>query len=71
MLLFTRRSTPCVCRMPLQPEEVRGSETLNSFSKMLVEPYKPPEGALDGPSQISELEKEVQELKKRVKELGG
>jgi arsenite-transporting ATPase len=33
-----------VVRVPLLPSEVRGSEKLREFSKMLVTPYAPPAG---------------------------
>ena len=30
-----------VIKMPLLTMEIRGSETIKNFSKMLIEPYKP------------------------------
>jgi len=55
-------------KMPLRADEVRGREKLGPFSQMLVVPE---EGSMDGPGAITQLEKEVEALRKRVAELEG
>jgi len=58
-------------KMPLRADEVRGREKLGPFSQMLVEPFVPEEGSMDGPGAITQLEKEVEALRKRVAEVEG
>lgn len=53
--------------MPLQSEEVRGSDKLEPFSGMLVQPFVPTEDVMDGPGQISAMEKEIADLRAKVK----
>lgn len=60
-----------IVRMPLQSEEVRGADRLENFSRMLLDAYVPTEDLLDGPGQISALEREVETLRAKVKQLGG
>jgi len=59
-----------ITRMPLRAEEVRGSDLLEAFSANLVNPYVPPDNTLDGPGQISKMEKELEELRKKVAAAG-
>jgi len=56
-----------ITRMPLQSEEVRGSDKLEPFSGMLVQPFVPTEDVMDGPGQISAMEKEIADLRAKVK----
>ena len=59
-----------ITKLPLLPDEVRGVESLKSFSKNLIKPYVPEE-AMEGvgAARIRELEEEVASLRTTVASL--
>jgi len=59
-----------IVRMPLLKEEVRGSDKLLAFSHNLIQPYIPEDHIMDGPGEISALEKEIAQLKKKLDAAG-
>jgi arsenite/tail-anchored protein-transporting ATPase len=58
-------------KMPLLEEEVRGVKQLQSFSKLLLEPYQSAGGpSVDPFVRIRELEQQVAELQENLKASG-
>ena len=61
-----------IVKMPLLEEEVRGPEALQAFSHNLIRPYQGPSSSAGGAadnSLVGELQRQVQQLQARVREL--